>query len=177
MIQQHGMPLPQPVSFDSWPQHRHSENSVIFAPGRDCVYLIWWIARLILNAKPGDEDLLAEIQRIEGLRRPLRNDLVMHFLEPVVVRWLQVSSNSFLRIDYVSPDDGKLCSSQKWPKPPADVLSQGMTRVDLRQAKYMSTSSVDDLRAWEQYSPYTENPHIVEPQDGTYDADRHECGA
>jgi len=35
MIQQLGMHSPPPVSFDFWPRRHHSENTVLFLPGRD----------------------------------------------------------------------------------------------------------------------------------------------
>jgi hypothetical protein len=35
----------------------------------------------LLNAKPGDEDLLTEIQGIESLQKPLFDEVVTYFLE------------------------------------------------------------------------------------------------
>jgi len=91
MTQQYGIHLPPPVSFDSWPRRLHS--GIYLSPGSaltDCLldereiaeylYVIGWIPRHIVNAKPGDElDLLTEIQRIESLRRPLFEDLAIYF--------------------------------------------------------------------------------------------------
>lgn len=50
-----------------------------------------------MNAKPGDEDLLTEIQGIESLRKPLFEELVTSSLELWVVDWLQVR-NFFLPV-------------------------------------------------------------------------------
>jgi len=60
-------------------------------------YIIHRIPGHIMNAKPGDKDLLTEIQRIESLPKPLIDKLVTSSLELVVVKWLQVSSYSFLQ--------------------------------------------------------------------------------
>ena len=46
----------------------------------------------IVNAKPGDEDLLTELQGIESL--PLFDEFVTSVLEVAVVHWLLVSSHS-----------------------------------------------------------------------------------
>lgn len=52
-----------------------------------------WIPRHIKNAKPGDEDLLTEIQGIESLPGSLFDELVTHDLEAEVVHWLKVCSH------------------------------------------------------------------------------------
>ena len=59
-------------------------------------YLINWIPYNIQNAKPGDEDLLTEIQGIESLQKPLFDELVTSFLAYTVVHWLEVGSKFFL---------------------------------------------------------------------------------
>ena len=65
----------------------------------ECSYLINRIRCHLWNARPGDEDLLTEIQGIESLQKPLfDSELVMDFLKQAVVDWLQVSSNSFLQV-------------------------------------------------------------------------------
>ena len=52
-----------------------------------------------MDAKPGDKDLLSEIQGIESLEKPLFYRLDTSFLENRVVHWLQVGDNSFLQVE------------------------------------------------------------------------------
>ena len=61
----------------------------------ECSYVVDWIPGHIKNASPGDQDLLTEVQAIEGFRRPLFDDLVTHPLELGVVHWLQVGNHYF----------------------------------------------------------------------------------
>ena len=111
MIHQRGMHSPQPVSSDFWQRRRHSENAIVlFLLDQDhltdflldereiseFLYLTnTWIPFNIERAKPGDPDLLTEIQRIESLQEPGCYELVTD-LEQVVVDWLQVSSKFFI---------------------------------------------------------------------------------
>jgi len=56
-------------------------------------YIIYQIPYHILNAKPGDNDLLAEVQGIESLPEPIFGKSVTYSLELGVVHWLQVGSD------------------------------------------------------------------------------------
>jgi len=60
--------------------------------------LIYWIPVHIQNAKPGDGELLTEIEGIEILRKLLFDQLVNYDLAVAVVDWLQVGSKSFLEV-------------------------------------------------------------------------------
>ena len=51
----------------------------------ECSYLFDWIPRHIKKAKPGDENLLIEIQGIESLQKPRFDELVTNFLVYMVV--------------------------------------------------------------------------------------------
>jgi len=90
---------------------------LILVDGRDITkfsYVIDLIPGHIRNAKPRDKDLLTEIQRIESFPKPLFDRVVTHNLyykmAQRVVDWLQVGSNSFLRVKRIDHPmtDGKL---------------------------------------------------------------------
>ena len=74
-----------------------------------------WIPDFIGSAKPGDEDLLTEIQGIGSLPEPVLNRLktqhIKFSLEQQVINWLQVGSNSFLQVKRINPmmDDKLVC--------------------------------------------------------------------
>lgn len=82
-------------------------NTVTLLPGRDRLIFLTkggspslfdWIPHHIKNAKPGDKDLLTEIQGIMSLRKPLLNELATDTLKLGEVHWLKVGSASFLQV-------------------------------------------------------------------------------
>jgi hypothetical protein len=88
---------------------------------------VYWIPHHIKNAKPGNEDLLTEIEEIENLHRALFDKLVTHDLEVEVMHWLKVCSHFCCHMERV--DHPGLMYNQEALKLPEDVLSRWMTRV------------------------------------------------